>query len=171
MISALIRVPREDPALLDTLAALVPAVADGLLRDAVLLADQETDYLRTVADASGCMVVAEGQGNLRSGAAAARAPWLMVLEAGLVPGGPWIEDIADAVRDREVAVFTLRARRGPGPALRAAALNVMAGVVGIAHPDLGLVLPRECIEAGERLPRVRRLGSVLHDRRGAPARS
>ena len=54
MISVVIPVESDEPALIDTLAALVPAAADGLVRDLVLAAAGGTEFLRQVADAAGC---------------------------------------------------------------------------------------------------------------------
>lgn len=164
MVTALVIVRHEEPALLETLAALVPAVADGVVRDAVLVSPHDSDGLRTVADASGCsLVTAPGDDLLVRGAAAARAPWLFVLAAGMVPGGLWIDDLADAVAMEQPSVFTLHPRPGLGQAVRAAGLNFRARWLGQAHPDLGLVLPRDAVA---RPPRVKRLPSPLHDRRG-----
>ena len=166
MVTALVIVREDDPGLLDTLAALVPAVADGVVRDALLLSVRETEFLRTVADASGCGLVTAGAPDLLAqGARAARSPWVLALEAGMVPGGLWMDDIADAVTAQQPSVFTLRSRGGPAQALRAAALNAAATLFGRAPRDLGLVAPREAL-MGPTAPRVRRLPSTLHDRRG-----
>ena len=164
MVTALVIVRHEEPALLETLAALVPAVADGLVRDAVLLSSRESETLRTIADASGCgLLTAPDADLLARGAAAARAPWLLILAAGMVPGGLWMDDVADAVALEQPSAFTLRPRAGLAPSLRAAALNLGATLLGKAHADLGLVIPREAAGATQR---VRRLSSPLHDRRG-----
>jgi hypothetical protein len=166
MVTALVIVRQDDPGLLDTLAALVPAVADGVVRDALLLSVRDSDFLRTVADASGCGLVTAGAPDLLAqGARAARSPWVLAIEAGMVPGGLWMDDVADAVTTQQPSVFTLRPRRGPAQALRAAALNAAVSLFGRASRDLGLVAPREVL-MGARPPRVRRLPSPLHDRRG-----
>jgi hypothetical protein len=171
MVTALVIVREDDPGLLDTLAALVPAVADGVVRDALLLSVRETDFLRTVADASGCGLVTAGAPDLLAqGARAARSPWVLALAAGMVPGGLWMDDVADAVTAQRPSVFTLRSRGGPAQALRAAALNAAASLFGRAPRDLGLVAPREAL-MGATAPRVRRLPSPLHDRRGPRRRS
>jgi hypothetical protein len=88
----------------------------------------------------------------------------------MVPGGLWMDDIADAVTAQQPSVFTLRSRGGPAQALRAAALNAAATLFGRAPRDLGLVAPREAL-MGAAAPRVRRLPSPLHDRRGPRRRS
>ena len=65
MISVLIPVETDEPALIDTLAALVPAAADGLVRDLVLAAREDTSFLRHVSDAAGCAVALHpGETNL-----------------------------------------------------------------------------------------------------------
>lgn len=166
MVTALVIVRQDEPGLLDTLAALVPAVADGVVRDALLLSVRESDFLRNVADASGCgLVTGEEPGLLEQGARAARSPWVLAIEAGMVPGGLWMDDVADAVATQQPSVFTLRSRGGPGRALRAAVLNAAVSLFGRAPRELGLVAPREAL-IGLTRTRVRRLPSPLHDRRG-----
>lgn len=166
MVTALVIVRQEEPGLLDTLAALVPAVADGVVRDALLLSDRDSDFLRTVADASGCgLVTAPAQDLLAQGARSARSPWVLAIEAGMVPGGLWMDDVADAVAMQQPSVFTLQARGGAAAKLRAFALNAAASLLGRPAVDLGLIAPREALMSAAR-PRVRRLASPLHDRRG-----
>ena len=61
MITVLVRVTHGPEALAATLSALVPAVAAGLIGDAVILADKQDDILEQVADAAGAtLVVAPG---------------------------------------------------------------------------------------------------------------
>ena len=61
MITVLVRVTHGPEALAATLSALVPAVAAGLVGDAVILADRQDDTLMKVADAAGAtLVVANG---------------------------------------------------------------------------------------------------------------
>jgi hypothetical protein len=169
MISVLVPVPGEEPALVDTLAALVPAVADGLVRDLVL-AGPSGPFLDSVADGAGCgrVVAAGSRVQLISAALGElRSNWVLVLEAGMVPGGAWAEEAEDFVRGRSerAAVFTLVAPPGRGRA-RALAVNMAASLAGRAHPAQGLLAPRKMLESGA-TGRVVRLASPMLDRRRA----
>ncbi|MBZ6075969.1 hypothetical protein K9B37_06660 [Microvirga sp. WGZ8] len=90
MITVLIRVQRGPEALAVTLSALVPAVAAGLVGDAVILAAIQDEAIDRVADASGAtLVVSEGRPWIE-GARAARHEWLLCLDDGDVPQEGWI---------------------------------------------------------------------------------
>jgi hypothetical protein len=171
MLSVIVPVLDDEPALLETLAALVPAVADGVVRDVSLAAPPGSARLRELSDATGCRLVeTDGPRDalVGAGALAARCDWILVLEPGLVPGTPWAEEAAEFVnrsRGPESAGFTLRPGRGHGPAVRAALVNAAAGLFGRPHPDLGLIRPR----ASDRRLAFSRLASPIHDRRMRPS--
>ena len=172
MLSVIVPVLAEEPALIETLAALVPAVADGAIRDVALASAPSTGILRDLSDATGCRLVETTGPRAALVAAAAqqaRCDWILVLEPGLVPGSLWADEAADFVarsRRAESAGFTLHPARGAPAASRAWALNLAAAWLGRAHPDLGLIRPRN---AADDLP-FTRLQSPIHDRRmGAPS--
>lgn len=95
MITALVLVERGLEALAATLAALVPAVADGLVADAVVLVRAPDAEVAEVADAVGAslVVVPGGDDPWRAGAALARRDWLLCLQDGDVPLGDWARTI------------------------------------------------------------------------------
>jgi hypothetical protein len=167
MLSVIVPVLAEESALIETLAALVPAVADGAVRDVSLAAPPSTGILRDLSDATGCRLVeAVGPRDQLIAAAAgqARCDWILVLEPGLVPGALWAVEATDFVaraRRPESAGFTLHPQRGAKAALAALGLNLSAGLFGRAHAHLGLIRPRA---ASGRLP-FTRLQSPIHDRR------
>src|SRR3712207_4537815 len=99
MITVLVRVTHGPDALAATLSALVPAVAAGLIGDAVILADRQDDTLAKVADAVGATLVVAGRGSWTEGARAARRDWLLCLDDGDIPQDGWIR-----VLDRFVAL-------------------------------------------------------------------
>jgi hypothetical protein len=172
MLSVIVPVLADEQALVETLAALVPAVADGAIRDVSLASPPNTGILRDLSDATGCRLV-EAQGPretiVRAAAEQSRCDWVLVLEPGLVPGGLWADEATDFVvraRRPESAGFTLHPARGTPARARAWAINLAAGILGRTHPDLGLIRPRR--SAGT-LP-FTRLPSPIHDRRmGAPS--
>ena len=78
-----------------TLGALVPAVVEGLMGDAVVIARQRDSTVAKLAEAMGAtlVVAAPGDDPWRAGAAAARRDWLLCLEAGDRPGEGWMRAI------------------------------------------------------------------------------
>ena len=119
MITSLIDVARpSDPdaidRLADTLAALIPGVAAGLIGDAVIMSAQMTAALATIADGSGATLVPRPDGPpcWSVAAAAARREWVLCLAAGDVPRDGWIRilDRFTATARPEVALARLRRR-------------------------------------------------------------
>jgi hypothetical protein len=98
MITVLIRVNHGPEALVMTLSALVPAVAAGLVGDAVILASAQDDQLSAVADAAGATLVMAPEGSWRKGSQVARREWLLCLNDGDIPQEGWIR-----VLDRFIA--------------------------------------------------------------------
>jgi len=90
MISVVVRAERGVEALAATLRAIVPAVAEGLVGDAVVLDPASDDAVAAVADAVGATLVAGPDVSWRRGAQAARREWILCLGAGDVPGEGWI---------------------------------------------------------------------------------
>ena len=118
MISAVIPALIPIPALVDTLTALVPAVAEGLVRDVVIVAREETAFLTAITDAGGStLVIAKGDRGalIAAGAQRAKAPHVLVLEPGMVPQGDWIATLSDCLADlteRDAALMPLPTRPG-----------------------------------------------------------
>ncbi|MCB8820314.1 glycosyltransferase family 2 protein [Microvirga rosea] len=88
MITVLIRARRGPEALAVTLSALVPAVAAGLVADAVILTDKQDDAVDRVADASGATLTVSS--SWADGAKVARHEWLLLLDDGDIPQEGWI---------------------------------------------------------------------------------
>jgi hypothetical protein len=107
MISVLVRVEHGPEALAVTLSALVPAVADGLLADAVILAGRPDPDLERVADAVGATLVVDPERSWVRGAGCAKRDWILCLADGDVPGEGWIRAL-----DRFIAVSPPDGRHG-----------------------------------------------------------
>ena len=90
MISVVVRVERGVEALAVTLSALVPAVAQGLVGDAVVLARERDESVARVADAVGATLVVGADGGWRSAASVVRRNWVLCLADGDVPAEGWI---------------------------------------------------------------------------------
>ena len=102
MITAIIETLNDEVALAHTLAALVPAATEGVLREVVVIDLGSTDGTLVVADAAGCNVVvaAKVAGDPRRFAAErARGTWLLMLPPSAVLGPGWQSE-AMAFADR-----------------------------------------------------------------------
>jgi hypothetical protein len=114
MLSVVIPTHSSEEGLARTLASLVPAAAEGMVREVIVVVDdtgsRETGRA-TVADAAGC-VIATSTGSwdarVRAGVAAVRrGTWVLCLPSAVLLEGDWF---------REVSAFIERAeRRGVAP--------------------------------------------------------
>jgi hypothetical protein len=91
MISAVIRAGGDGEALGATITALVPAVADGVLRDAVIVDECGNAGIDEIADAAGThyLKLSAGEDVWRRGANAVKGPWLLLIAAGDLPEPAW----------------------------------------------------------------------------------
>ena len=84
MISVIIPTLNAAKGLAPTLAALVPAAADGLVREVIISDGGSSDQTLEIADAMGCRIIRGSRGRgqqLIAGALEARGPWLLFLHA------------------------------------------------------------------------------------------
>ncbi len=88
MISVLIAAPEDPRPLARLLAALVPAAADGLVREVAVVGAE--GVCRSLADDAG----ADLHATLPEALAAARGPWLARLPSSAVFVGDWMEVVA-----------------------------------------------------------------------------
>lgn len=100
MISVVIAAKNQEFLLAETLAALVPAAADGFVREVVVADGGSSDGTRVVADAVGCVIV---DGDIEAGLKAARGEWVLVVAPGVRLEADWF---------REAAVVLQRLQRG-----------------------------------------------------------
>ncbi|MDJ1157825.1 hypothetical protein QNA08_06220 [Chelatococcus sp. SYSU_G07232] len=152
-----------------TLAALVPAVAEGVLRDAVVVDCSHGQEVRQVSEAAGTSYAAcvAGADPWRLGGEAVKGPWLFLLRSGDIPDAAWV---AEAER------FLLRA--GPSAArLPQAAVFACEGEGWLARlaaglrrdrlrPRAGMLCPKAALRGGAAGVRVERLATRI--RRIAP---
>lgn len=119
MLSVVIPTHDSEEALARTLASLVPAAAEGVVREVVVADAGSRDGTAIVADAAGCTLI-EARGTwtarLDAGVAAARrAPWFLMLAPAVFLEGDWFREAAAFVdriersgrADRDVACFRL----------------------------------------------------------------
>lgn len=167
MISAVIPALTPIPALVDTLTALVPAVAEGLVRDVVIVAQEETPFLTAITDAGGsALVIAAGDRRalIQAGAQRAKSAHILVLDPGMVPQGDWIATLSDCLADLEGRDAALL------PLVGAPWLTMMARLTGRADPRLGFVAAKTALTAGNTL-RFRPVQALVADRRNRRLRS
>jgi hypothetical protein len=142
MISTLVLTPpaavdasRRASALLRTLAALVPATVEGVVRDVTLLQIGE-DSLAGIADEAGCHMVEEGDfpAALARGVAGARASWIFVVKAGTVPSRLFGEEALRALEASPASGEALLLREQPK--------SFLSRWFPSLAPVAGVILPR-----------------------------
>ena len=95
MISVIIPTLNAERTLAHTLAALVPAVVDGIVQEAILVDGGSTDETRAIAEAAGTHLIEARRGRgsqLEAGASQARGDWLLFLHADTVLEPGWAEE-------------------------------------------------------------------------------
>lgn len=158
MISVVIPTHNAERALVPTLAALVPGVTGGIVRDVILADGGSSDDTAAIADAAGCVFVsgvADLGLRLRQGAAQGRGRWLLFLHPQSLLEEGWVREVSSFLEtserrgaaERIAATFRLSVdgyglRPRLGEAMAAAKLAVM----GRPRPGQGLLLARRHYE-------------------------
>jgi glycosyltransferase involved in cell wall biosynthesis len=118
MITAIFAARDVEMPLAHALHALVPAAAEGVLREVLVIDGGSSDGTAVVADAAGCDIVesrGERENDLRRAAERARADWLLFLSPHVVMELGWQAEAVDFISravesgraDRCAAVFRL----------------------------------------------------------------
>lgn len=110
MISVLVHSRGDVSALARTLSSLVPAVIDGIVLDAAILADEEDESCAEIADAAGC-AYAVGV-SVRDIAERVRGGWFLLLEEGAEPQAGWGEAAMSFALNAEGLARFRSGRRG-----------------------------------------------------------
>jgi glycosyltransferase involved in cell wall biosynthesis len=98
MISVVIATSNDDGTLGQTLASFVTAAVDGLVREVILADAGSTDDTLEIADDAGAVVVTSqgpAEARLREACRAARAEWLLILEASVPAPGGWERSVSE----------------------------------------------------------------------------
>jgi len=80
-----------------TLSAVIPAVIDGVLKDAFVFNTDSSDDVAKITEAAGAIPMAGS--DLQTAIGAARADWLLCLEPGARLRSDWPEIVGDALAD------------------------------------------------------------------------
>jgi rSAM/selenodomain-associated transferase 2 len=154
MISVIIPTLNAETTLGPTLAALVPAVVDGLVREAIVVDGGSSDETCLIADAAGAeLIIAQrGRGTqLDAGAAAARGDWLLFLHADTVLEPSWAEETKNFIervesgRRRQAAAFFRFALHDDGlmPRLIEKMVSLRCFLFALPYGDQGLLISRQ----------------------------
>jgi glycosyltransferase involved in cell wall biosynthesis len=91
MLSVLIETLNDEERLARTLAALVGAAVEGVVREVIVCDRGSTDQTHYVAEHAGCRYLAEG--GIAGGIGIAKNDWLLLLEPGARPLEGWTEAV------------------------------------------------------------------------------
>jgi hypothetical protein len=154
MLTAVVEAGNDPAPLVRTLGSLVPAVAEGIIRDGFVMAATPDAELEAVADAAGCtLVTGKAREILHRALQDARGDYFLFLAAGSVlEPGWWIE----------AAGFVQNSRSGVGPGhaafawsshgtgLRARLTEIarrgMVAITGRPHPGQAVILRRSILQ-------------------------
>ena len=146
MLSVIIPTLNAAPQLGNCLAALVPAVVSGLLREVIVVDAGSTDDTPLIAEDMGARVITSRQGRgiqLSAGAELATSPWLLFLHADSWLGHEWMDPVERHMSETpELAgYFQLKYRSNAHQARwLARRANRRAKIFGLPYGDQGLLI-------------------------------
>lgn len=168
MLTVMIPTFNDESRLARTLAALVPAAVEGLVREVIVVDGGSTDQTHSVADHAGCRMTSGD--DMAKAISTAKGDWIMFLEAGSKPVGDWMEAVSVHIGNaRSPARFSI-ARAGRQPFLlrvlgRKSALR--DGLIVSKSQATALLRKRKSPSFLKKRISARRIGAMLV---AAPAR-
>jgi glycosyltransferase involved in cell wall biosynthesis len=102
MISVVIPARNAAETLAATLSALIPAAVDGIVRQVIVVDGGSTDNTTDIAELTGADIIeclGDHRSQLAQGAARARFPWLLFLDADAVLDDGWQHDVTSFMRE------------------------------------------------------------------------
>jgi rSAM/selenodomain-associated transferase 2 len=157
MISVVVPTLNADETLASTLAALVPAAVEGLVREVVIVDGGSSDRTQAIAEGMGArwLMAPRGRGaQLAAGACAAGCAWLLFLHADTVLEPGWIQeagsfiDQVERATTRRAAAFRF-ALDDKEPAARRIEFWARARgkLLKLPYGDQGLLISRDFYDA------------------------
>jgi hypothetical protein len=150
MLTGLILADGHPEDLAATLTALVPAVVEGLMGDAVVIATGPDPAVAAIAEIAGASLALApaGADPWRAGGSLARREWLLCLKAGDMPADGWMRGVDRflAAAGRDGRPLGRLARTGaPADAL----LRLAEGVAGTRIVRAGDLVRRDWLATGD----------------------
>ncbi|ODS03132.1 glycosyl transferase family 2 [Methyloceanibacter marginalis] len=153
MISVVIPTFNAAPTLVHTLSALVPAVVDGVVQEAIIADGGSTDDTSVIADAAGTHLVQSERGRgtqLDAGAAIAKGDWLLFLHADTVLEPGWADEAASFIervgsgRRKQAAAYFRFSLDDDGfmPRLVEMLVSLRCALFALPYGDQGLLISR-----------------------------
>jgi rSAM/selenodomain-associated transferase 2 len=153
MISVVIPTLDAEAGLAATLAALVPAAVEGLVREVIVVDGGSRDGTLIIAEAAGADILRSQPGRglqLAAGAAKARFPWVLFLHGDTVLEIGWerearafIEQIEDGGRSAAAGAFHFALDDvGFKPRLVEAGVALRCGLLRLPYGDQGVLMPK-----------------------------
>ncbi len=159
MISVIIPTENAELDLVHALAALVPAAAEGVVREVVVVDGGSTDNTDMVADAAGCTFVTRkgprSERLVHGASVAKRGDWLLFLQPETLLESGWHHEVQAFIERAErtpkgpktAAAFRLRYEAfGLGPRLSEKAASVRSQLLGMPYGNQGLLISRQFYE-------------------------
>ncbi len=134
------------------LTPLVAGIADGLVREALIVDGGSIDDARAIAEAAGCRWIEAFRGAPQwiAGANAAKGEWLLFLPAaGMLERG-WVEETRALIERgaHRAAIFRLAyADAEPRARRKELVVNLLAGLAQRPRPEQGLLIARALYDA------------------------
>jgi rSAM/selenodomain-associated transferase 2 len=158
MISVIIPARNSAHTLAATLSSLVPSAIDGIVKQVIVVDGGSSDQTTTIADLAGADVIASAPGRgvqLARGAANARFPWLLFLNADTVLEDGWERSAIAFMRrvdgdERASAAAAFKFRlddKGIAPRLIERLVHLNCKLSGTSYGDQGLLISRQLFDA------------------------
>jgi rSAM/selenodomain-associated transferase 2 len=136
-----------------TCLSIFDAAVDGLVSEVIVSDGGSTDATRDIAEDAGASFIMGERGRglqLRSGAEAARKPWLLFLHADTALAEGWAQEARQFMRKHERAAAAFRfklADNGLRPRMLEAFVMLRCNVFGLPYGDQGLLISRALYDA------------------------